>query len=88
LRIEIFAKPPKGGFVLFSVLSGLGPRQMPLTTSDRVTLIKEIAIRLGNEFGPAIDMTLSEFSLPTKASWDNDSTSYVMAMTKGAPESV
>jgi hypothetical protein len=61
---------------------------MPLTASERVTLIKEIANRIEDENWPVIDMTLSEFGLPTENTWNGGANAYVMKMVQGASESV
>lgn len=61
---------------------------MALKPSDRATLMKEIATRLGAEEYPFIDMTLNTFGLPTSETWNGSSTSYTLEMTKGADDGV
>jgi len=57
-----------------------------LTPSDRVTAIGEIASRLGKEDWPLIDLTLSQFSLPTTDRWSDDKSAYVIEMVSGAKD--
>jgi TIR domain len=57
---------------------------MTLTPSQRVTLLKEIATRLEGESWPLIDVTLSQFSLPTGSEWNGGKDSYVLQMAKDA----
>jgi hypothetical protein len=60
---------------------------MPLTPSQRLTLMKEIARRLDAEDWPLIDATLKQFSLPYSDTWNNPSKSgYVIAMIENAPD--
>jgi TIR domain len=61
---------------------------MALKTSDRVTLMKEIAKRLGSESWTFVDTTLDAFGLPTKSDWggDDDHSDYVLAMIKEGPD--
>jgi len=61
---------------------------MPLTSSERVTLIKEIADRMKGENWAVVDLTLSEFGLPTQDQWNGNTGSYVMKMVQGASESI
>ena len=58
---------------------------MPLTASQRVHLIVEIARRLGSEQWPIIDLTLSQFDLPIDR-WGSDKQSYVFAMIEQAED--
>jgi len=60
---------------------------MLLTASQRVSLIKEIVKRLSIENYSIIDMTLTEFGLPTTNTWNGGSDSYVMEMVKGQDNS-
>ena len=59
---------------------------MPLKSSERATLVKEIAKRLSTEEWPLIDATLEAFSLPTYANWDGSALSYIVACLREAPE--
>lgn len=61
---------------------------MPLTASQRVSYLKEIGSRLGAEEWPLIDVTLSQFELPTNNEWGSDKVAYVMEMAKRASDSV
>jgi len=61
---------------------------MALTASQRVLYLKEIGRRLGAEEWPLIDVTLSQFELPTKNEWGQDRVTYVMEMTKRAADTV
>lgn len=40
-----------------------------LTPSQRVTLLKEISARLSVEEWPLVDVTLTQFKLPTSDEW-------------------
>lgn len=59
---------------------------MPLTPSERVTLMKEISARLGAENWPLIDITLKQFSLPWSDQWNGTSDAYVLAMIESADD--
>lgn len=60
---------------------------MYLSTSQRVTLMKEIASRLGGESWPLIDLTLRQFALPTTNSWSGDERDgYVLVMVEKASD--
>jgi TIR domain-containing protein len=62
---------------------------MPLSPSDRVTLIKEIAERLAPEDWNLIDLTLKQFGQQTATDWGGDTkTSYVIEMLQNAPDRV
>jgi hypothetical protein len=61
---------------------------MALTASQRVSYLKEIGGRLGAEEWPLIDVTLSQFELPTNNEWGQDKVSYVMEMAKRASDTV
>lgn len=61
---------------------------MALTASQRVSYLKEIGKRLGAEEWSLIDVTLSQFELPTNNEWGQDRVSYVMEMTKRASDTV
>jgi TIR domain len=60
---------------------------MPLTPSERATLVKEIGKRLAAEDWPFIDATLQAFSLPTSDMWNGSSVSYVLQALTNAGES-
>jgi hypothetical protein len=60
---------------------------MSLSTSQRVSLMKEIASRLGAESWPLIDLTLRQFALPTTNSWSGDDHhGYVLVMVEKASD--
>ena len=61
---------------------------MPLTASQRASYLKEIGERLGAEDWPLIDVTLSQFELPTNNEWGSDRVAYVLHMAKDASDSV
>lgn len=62
---------------------------MPLSASKRITLLKEISARLHMEEWPLIDLTLSQFGLPTTNEWQGgDKDAYVIEMSKGANDNV
>jgi hypothetical protein len=60
---------------------------MALTASQRVLYLKEIGRRLGEEAWPLIDITLSQFKLPTVNEWGADRVAYVMSMAGDASDS-
>jgi nucleoside 2-deoxyribosyltransferase len=60
-----------------------------LTASQRVSFLKEIGKRLGAEQWPLIDVTLSQFELPTDNEWGgSDKVAYVMHIAKKASDAV
>jgi hypothetical protein len=61
---------------------------MPLTPSQRVTLIKEIATKLSFEDWPLIDVTLKQFGLPTMDQWSSSRDAYVIQMIGEAKDNV
>ena len=61
---------------------------MPLTASQRISLLKEISVRLQSEEWPLIDVTLSQFGLPTSEIWNESKASYILTMCKGATDPV
>lgn len=62
---------------------------MPLSASKRITLLTEISARLQMEEWPLIDLTLSQFGLPTTDEWQGGSkNAYVIEMAKGASDNV
>jgi hypothetical protein len=61
---------------------------MPLSPSDRVTLIKEIADRLAAEDWNLIDLILKQFDQGTTNDWPGNRDSYVMEMLQDAPDQV
>lgn len=62
---------------------------MPLSASKRITLLKEISVRLQMEEWPLIDLTLSQFGIPTTDEWQGGSkNAYVIEMSKGADDNV
>ena len=61
---------------------------MPLSASMRISLLKEISDRLQVEEWPLIDLTLSQFGLPTPDEWQGNKNGYVIEMSKRAEDSV
>ena len=61
---------------------------MPLSASMRISLLKEISDRLQVEEWPLIDLTLSQFGLPTPDEWQGNKNAYVIEMSKRAEDSV
>ncbi len=59
---------------------------MALPATQRITLIKEIADRLQIEEWPLIDITLSQFKLPTSETWNGNKLTYVLDMVKSASD--
>lgn len=59
---------------------------MPLSPSQRIALIKEIAGRLATEEWPLIDVTLKQFSLPWSDEWRGTTEAYVLHMVEEAPD--
>ena len=59
---------------------------MPLSPSQRVALMKEIAGRLSMEEWPLVDVTLKQFSLPWSDTWNGDKDAYVLRMIEEAPD--
>jgi hypothetical protein len=59
---------------------------MPLTASQRVSYLKEIGKRLDAEEWSLIDVTLSQFELPTAGTWNGTKAAYVMEMAKQASD--
>jgi TIR domain len=57
-----------------------------LTSSQRVTLLKEISERLSKEDWSLIDVTLAQFKLKTTNSWNGTNVAYILEMAKGAPD--
>ncbi len=61
---------------------------MLLSASKRISLLKEISTRLQVEEWSLIDLTLSQFGLPTTDSWQHNKNDYVIQMAKGGKDSV
>lgn len=61
---------------------------MQLSASKRISLLKEISDRLQMEEWPLIDLTLSQFGLPTSDEWQGNKNAYVIQMSKGGQDSV
>ena len=57
-----------------------------LTPSERIKLLKEISDRLSTEDWPLVDVTLSQFGMPTTDTWSSTRQAYVLEMTKNAPD--
>jgi len=63
---------------------------MALKTTERLTLMKEIAARLAEEDWPLVDTTLAAFSLPTTDAWSGGSNkyAYILAMIGKASDEI
>lgn len=59
---------------------------MPLSPSQRISLMKEIAGRLGKEDWPLLDATLKQFSLPYSNEWQGTKEAYVLRMVEEATD--
>lgn len=59
---------------------------MPLSPSQRILLIKEIAGRLGKEDWSLNDVTLKQFSLPWSNQWQGTKEAYVLRMVEEAAD--
>jgi len=59
---------------------------MALPATQRIKLIKEIADRLQIEEWPLIDITLSQFKLPTSETWSGNKLTYVLDIVKSASD--
>lgn len=59
---------------------------MALTPSQRITLIKEVVGRMVDEDWPLIDLTLSEFGLPTTDTWSGSKEAYLFQHVTGATD--
>lgn len=57
-----------------------------LAPTHRITLIKEISSRLSKEDWPLVDVTLSQFGLPTEYEWRGDKVAYILEMTKAGTD--
>ena len=57
-----------------------------LTPSQRLNLLKEIRIRLAPEDWTLVDITLSQFKLPTSDRWEGEKSDYILQMLKNAPD--
>lgn len=55
-----------------------------MNPSERITLIKDIAVTLAKEEYRFIDLVLNQFGLPTAHSWSGSSVDYVLAMVQDA----
>ena len=61
---------------------------MALNPSERIKIIAEISRRLSSEDWPLIDLTLSQFGLPTTDTWSGPPDAYVIEMVKDASDDV
>ncbi len=59
---------------------------MSLSPSQRISLLKVIGERLGNESWQFIDITLQQFGIATPNSWNGSSSDYVMRAAQEAPD--
>lgn len=59
---------------------------MPLSPSERVHLIRDIASRFDNDDWQAIDMILNQFGIPTPNGWNDSKSRYVMSTIQQAPD--
>lgn len=61
---------------------------MSLNPSDRIKIIAEAGQRLSGEEWPLIDLTLSQFGLPTTDTWSDKKDAYVIEMASKASDDV
>jgi hypothetical protein len=61
---------------------------MAISVSQRISLIKGIAQRLEDEEWPMVDLTLTQFKLPTSNDFIGNKTTYVIQMVKVASDSI
>jgi nucleoside 2-deoxyribosyltransferase len=61
---------------------------MVLTRAQRIKFIKEISSRMSEDEYHLIDLTLSQFNLPTENRWNGTVTSYVMEMIRNASDDI
>jgi|GEM_PF-1911388 len=61
---------------------------MPLSASKRISLLKEISDRFQMEEWPLIDLTLSQFGMPTSDEWQGNKNAYVIQMSKAGQDPV
>lgn len=61
---------------------------MSLDPSDRIKIIAEASRRLAGEDWPLIDLTLSQFELPTTDTWSGEKDAYVIEMASKATDDV
>jgi len=61
---------------------------MALTPSQRITLIKQISDRMGDQEWSLIDLTLKEFGRPTTDTWSGSKEAYLIEHVTGASDSV
>jgi len=59
---------------------------MPLTPSDRVTLLKIIGERLGTERWRFIDVVLNQFGIETPLPWDGSPVDYILQSAQNASD--
>ncbi len=59
-----------------------------LTPSQRITLMTEISTRLSTAKWHLVDVTLTQFKLPTSYEWQGDQDAYIVAMIKEAPDNI
>lgn len=56
---------------------------MALSPSERISLIKEITARLSAEGWSLVDLTFSQFSIPTLDQFSGDKDAYIISMVEG-----
>jgi hypothetical protein len=61
---------------------------MPLSPSQRISLIKEISTRFDEEEWPLVDLTLRQFKLPNTDDWQGNKQSYIIQMIDSAKDEV
>lgn len=72
---------------VFGILSGgCKMSSMALSPSERVSLIKVTAERLGHESWSLIDVTLNQFGIDTPDQWSGSTDSYVLHQVKGVSD--
>lgn len=60
---------------------------MPLSASQRISLLKEIGSRLQMEEWSLIDITLTQFGLPTSTTWSGNKYDYILDMSQVGSDS-
>lgn len=57
-----------------------------LTPSERITLLKAISERLSPEDWSLVDVTLSQFGMPTSERWNGSTKAYILEMAKAGTD--
>lgn len=64
----------------------VGGDHVAISKSQRIKLLRSVANTLADEEWSIIDLTLSQYDLPTQSSWSGDKTSYVLEMAKSVSD--